>query len=154
MRIKALDQHSRYHHCRAYFQSHKDQLTSEQLKFLKTIVGAISERYPAEKEQFEDLIMDIECEYERLDREPREPHFIKEPKVEIIPNNDIMIDIAPDVEKINNLYTEIERNIYATVLKRFKHNRLRASKFLGVSYRTVSNKIRLFRELGYTKELQ
>lgn len=145
---------SDYWSCRAFYQRHKHRLTKIDLLFLKTQISSVSYRHPHQKDQFEDLILDIENDIDLYDMKEK----IKNPTPlqlrgdEIITGHpDIHISIAG--YKGENLLQDAIRTLYSVALEKMGQNRNQTSKLLGCSIRGLRDKINGWIIDGFSEKL-
>lgn len=102
-----------------------------------------------EKNEFSELLEDIESEIERLVELEKNSEPVKSELVRVfhvMPSDSVVVSVIDD--DCRNLLEECEREIIAQTLQRFKGNRTQTSKYLGISIRTLRNRLNEWRGRG------
>lgn len=143
---------------RNYFNKIRTKATvgdfSELLKIAKNMLGGyVSD---LQKEAVEDLIIEIENDLDILkstsDSSSKDMSLVKRTICVLSPSLDVEIIIFN--EKPNNLLRELEKEAIRISLIKFKGNRVKSAGFLGISIRTLRNKINEYMSTGEIHEIE
>jgi len=147
-----------YMDARSYFQKNKEKLDTNSSSKLAEALERLAIRDIFNKEDIEDLIDDVETNLDRIHIEKADmlinayPEKYKDSVYAITPSYDVSILLLnPDS---TSLVKEVERELYRLVLIKNDHNRTKTAKELGISIRTLRNKINEYIENGEVNEIE
>lgn len=132
---------------RTFFQERKSRLALGELYSLVNQLKNIRKVavFRSEKADIDDLMLDIECLIDEQEEKLKEP----EPEVEVETEKEYEQEVSPslylniDVMDFasGNLFKEAERELISQTLTYFKGNRTKTAQGLGISIRTLRNKL-------------
>ncbi|MDD0853027.1 helix-turn-helix domain-containing protein [Halobacteriovorax sp. GB3] len=148
-----------YIEARMYFNSNRKTLNIERLieliKSLKTLLK--SSFFREEKNEIQDLIEDVEIriteirKFQQVMKQKKEEkeRIRKESTYQLLPSSRVtVIRMAPT----NSLLFDLEYEAISTALIKTRGNRTKATKELGISIRTLRNKLNEYKKKGLWHE--
>ena len=143
-----------YMDVRQFFNEKRKSLNEGDLLSILKAIQALKEKeiFQGEIEKLDDLEMDVELCLEGCP-EPIAPKKIGNPETITIISPSFNVDLVVFNEYSTNLAWETEKELIRTLLIKFEGNRTKTANALGISIRTLRNKIKEYKENGETETI-